>query len=316
MRRRPLYLAAPGDVVELQRRAEALLDAAGGLEPVELLGSPSDIPNDLATMLLYRACFRGPNGAFLSRLDRVAVSDEPLRTPVRLLVVPGLNYARHPETGADGQLVAGICSRLGINVSVLESEPRGSTGTNAALLVRQLQDLAPESAWVVSISKGTADFRSALGRLGGWPDWLAGWINLSGVFQGSPVADRITGSRDLSSMFLRALIAVGGRAARNIPEMRTDAETWKIPVCPPAPERLVHVIGFPPSWTIEMRISHHYRWLAQHYGPNDGVIPLKECLGYPGRVVPVWGADHFMRAPDLARLIYRLARHISDADMT
>ena len=60
-----------------------------------------------------------------------------------------------------------------------------------------------------------------------------------------------------------------------------------------------------------MRISHHYKWLARHHGPNDGIIPLTECLAYPGRLVPVWGADHFMRTPDLARLIYRLARYVA-----
>ena len=312
MRRRPLYLAAPGDVVELRRAAEARLDTAGTCNPAALIGEPGDTPHDLATMILYRACFRGANGAFLDGLGRVPVMPEPLARPVRLFVVPGLNFRRHPETGADGSLVAAICRRLGMDVTVLEPEPRGSTVANAALLLRQLRALSPRSAWVVTISKGTADFRAALGDLGGWPDWLAGWINLSGVFQGTPVADRITESRDLRSLLLRAIIAAGGRAARNIPELRTDAAIWQSPVQPPAPGRLLHVVGFPPSWTIEMRISHHYMWLSRHHGPNDGIIPLKECFAYPGRLVPVWGADHFMRTPDLARLIYRLARYVTD----
>lgn len=312
MKRRPLYLAAPGDVVDLERRAEELLDAGAGLDPGSLLGHPGNRPHDLATMLLYRACFRGANGAFLDRLDDIPVSDEPLRHPPRVFIVPGLNFARNPETGADGRLVAEICRRLGIDVSILETEPRGTARTNAVLLQDQLRAIAPRSGWVVSISKGTADFRSALVELGDWPDWLDGWINLSGVFQGTPVADRLTGSRDLSSLLLRSLIALGGKSARNIPEMRTDAAPWKVPVRPPTPERLIHVIGFPPSWTIEMRISHHYKWLAQHHGPNDGIIALRECFAYPGRLVPVWGADHFMRTPDLARLIYRLARFICE----
>lgn len=311
MRPGPLYLAPPGDVVALETAAERLLDTVGSDGLAGLLDGKDDLSHDLKTMLLYRACFRDENGAFLDRVNRLPVPDQPVGQGRNLLIVPGMNFVKHPETGASGDLVAAIGRRLGFDVGILKVQPMGSTSENAALLEQQLRARPPDPVWVISLSKGTADFRGALSGLGGWPRWLSGWVNLSGVFQGTPVANRITGSRDLPTLALRALIAVGNLVARNIPEMRTDSALWAASVAPPQPDRLVHVIGYPPAWTVEMRISHHYKWLAKHFGPNDGVIPLSECLDYPGRIYPVWGADHFMRGPDLARLVYRLLHYVA-----
>jgi len=309
MRRRPFYLSAPGDVVALEAEAERILDSSPSHAAADLLASRRDISSDLATMLLYRACFRGGNGGFLDELHALPATIAPLERTPRILIVPGLHFSRHPETGADGSLVAGIVSQLGAKVEILRTDPRGSAGENGRCLADQLTRMMEESVWVVSISKGTADLRAALGQLGGWPQWLSGWINLSGVFQGTPVADKLT-RPGLRSLMMQAVIAAGGIASRNIAEMRTDSHLWQVPVVPPTPERMIHILGFPPSWSIEMRIAHHYRWLTEHFGPNDGLIPLRESLEYPGRIVPVWGADHFMRAPDLARLVYRLAHYV------
>lgn len=309
MRRRPFYLSAPRDVVALEAQAESLLDSAGDRHVSDLLGQPGALDPGIATMLLYRACYRGSNGAFLKALAAQPTVDAPLDRPASFIVIPGLNFRRHPETGADGRLVIDIAGRIGADVEVLLPEPRGSAGENGAMLARQLSGRDRQATWVISISKGTADFRVALRHLGGWPDWLSGWVNFSGVFQGTPIADKLT-QKNLPNLMMRALIAAGGLVSRNIAEMRTDSALWRSPVVPPSNGRLIHVVGFPPPWSVEMRIAHHYKWLMQLHGPNDGLIPLLETFDYPGRVLPVWGADHFMRTPDVARLIYRLAHHL------
>jgi hypothetical protein len=61
-----------------------------------------------------------------------------------------------------------------------------------------------------------------------------------------------------------------------------------------------------------MRLAHHYQRLLKTFGPNDGLTPLRDCFDYPGRIYPVWGADHFMRIPDLTALLYKLF-HFIDA---
>jgi hypothetical protein len=107
------------------------------------------------------------------------------------------------------------------------------------------------------------------------------------------------------------LLTLGGTMFDKIEELRTDSSLWRLPVEPPSPERLVHVLGFPPSWSIDMRLARHYLRLRENFGPNDGLTPLTDCFDYPGRIFPVWGADHFMRIPDLSALIYKLFHFIS-----
>jgi hypothetical protein len=77
-------------------------------------------------------------------------------------------------------------------------------------------------------------------------------------------------------------------------------------VTPPSPDRLIHVLGFPPPWRVEPRMLRNYRRLLAAFGPNDGFTPLVDAFDYPGRIYPIWGADHLMRLPDLAGVIYRI----------
>jgi hypothetical protein len=308
--RRPYYLSAPGDVLALETEAEAILDLSNG-SPVRSLLECARLSHDLATMVLYRHCFRGENGEFLRRVDGLRALDAPLRHKVRVLVVPGMHFLSHPETGADGRLVIEIGRRLGADVSVVQTDPRGATASNGAMIAGLLPQLLGQPHWVVSVSKGTADLRAALCETGGWPTGILGWVNLSGLFQGSPVADRFTGP-GVKALAMRTLASAAGHVSRDIKQLRTDSPLWNKLIEPPTPDCLIHVVGFPPSWSIEMRIARHYRWLSEHFGPNDGIIPLIDCFDYPGRIYPIWGADHFMRVPDLARFIYLLFHFMDD----
>jgi hypothetical protein len=314
MRRRRFYLSAPADVVALSEEAEELLDKFLPCKAEQLVGAAGEDRPDLAVMLLYRLCFRGPNGDFLKWLQRLPIGVSALRSRFRLIIVPGLNFQRHPETGADGNLLAAIAGRFGVAAEIADIDPCGSAGANGKKIAGRLDRLDQEPTWLISISKGTADVRAAYNLIGRWPKGIAGWIDLSGVFQGTPIADRFTRPSFLA-FCSRLLLALGGLTFDGIEEMRTDSPLWRAAVIPPEPDRLVHVIGFAPSWSIETRIAHHYRWLTDRYGPNDGLTPLSECFTYPGRIFPIWGADHFMRVPDLATLIYKLV-HFIDATET
>jgi hypothetical protein len=310
MRRRPYFLSAPQDVLALQAQAEDMLDRLMPCSPERLVLAAGRERHDLALMLLYRACYRGPNGDFLRQVAGLPAGPAPLQSAVRIMIVPGLNFRAHPEMGADGRLVNDIAARLGAKAEIIDINPRGAVSANAAIIAERLRRLSNEPVWLVSISKGTADLRAAFGLLGGWPKGVSGWVNLSGVFQGTPIADRITRA-PWRRWLNRSLLTIGGVYFHNVGEMRTDSPLWQLPVQPPSSERMVHVLGFPPSWSIEMRLARHYQRLREGFGPNDGVTPLRECFDYPGRIYPVWGADHFMRVPDVAILIYKLLHFIN-----
>src|SRR5580704_2057374 len=211
MKRRPFYLAAPGDVVAIEAEAETILDQLLPCSAKELLLGAGRQRLDLNVMVLYRACFRGANGVFVKQIEAISSKHAPLSRHVRVIIGPGLNFRKHPEIGADGRLLADIAARVGAKAEILDVDPRGAASTNGATIAERLLRLNDEPAWLVSISKGTADARAAFTLIGHWPKGVSGWINLSGVFQGTPVADRITNST-LVRLASRMLLTISGVA--------------------------------------------------------------------------------------------------------
>jgi hypothetical protein len=303
--RRPLYLAAPIDSVALAEEAEALLCAHPDATAKALVALAGATRPDLATMLLYRACHRGENGAFLERVSCLPSVPAPLAAPIRLLIVPGFLFAEHPELAIDGALIRDIATRLGAEAEIVDINSRGVSQTNGGLLAERLRTPAGRPTWMLSISKGTSDARAAFDRLGGWPETLSGWIDVSGIFSGTPIADWWT-EETVKRWLVRALFGLTNLPFGTLLEMRRDAAIWRQPVTPRERERLIHVLGFPPPWCIEPRMVRNYRRLLAEFGPNDGFTPLADAFDYPGRLYPVWGADHLMRLPDLASLVYRI----------
>ena len=307
----PLYLASPGDSLALAEEADAFLQRHWPARPRDLLALAGMERPDFATMLLYRACHRGENGAFLDATARLAGGLTPLPAPIHLLIVPGFLFAEHPELAIDGALIRNIAERLGATAEILPIESRGVSAVNATHLAERLAAPSDRPTWMLSISKGTSDARAALQLLGGWPASLGGWIDISGIFAGTPIADWWT-EETVKRWLMRALFGVTNLPFGTLLEMRRDATIWRDPVHPPTREHLIHVLGFPPPARIEPRMMRNYRRLYAEFGPNDGFTPLVDAFDYPGRLYPVWGADHLMRLPDLSQLIYRVI-HIAAA---
>jgi hypothetical protein len=302
--RRPLYMATPLDTVALTDEAERLLEQHWPLSAKELIALAGPERADLATMLLLRACYRGANGGFMEQVERLPRGMAPLATPIRLLIVPAFLFAEHPELAIDGALIKEIADRLGVETEILPIDSRGVGADNGAVLAEHLRRPSNKPTWLLSISKGTSDVRAAFLQMGGWPPQLSGWLDVAGIYSGTPIADWWT-EEMVKRWLVKVLFGFNNLPFEILLEMRQDAPLWHAPVVPPSPDRLVHVLGFPPPWCVEPRMERNYRRLLATDGPNDGLTPLANAFDYPGRLVPVWGADHFMRLPDLAGLIYR-----------
>ncbi|HVI87297.1 MAG TPA: hypothetical protein VM659_03290 [Dongiaceae bacterium] len=308
--RKPLYMAAPLDSVALAAEAEALLSQHWPLSAQELLNLAGRDRPDLATMLLLRACYRDGNGDFMRKVDALPRDLAPLETPIRLLIVPAFLFAEHPELAIDGALIKDIADRLGAETEIVPIDSRGISAANGRLIADHLCRQSDKPTWMLSISKGTSDARAALHQLGGWPARLKGWVDVSGIFSGTPIADWWT-EEMVRRWLLKLFFGFTNLPFDTLLEMRRDAPLWQSPVVPPSTDRLIHILGFPPPWCVEPRMERNYRRLLATDGPNDGLTPLAGAFDYPGRLVPVWGADHFMRLPDLASLIYRTIHMIA-----
>ena len=49
-------------------------------------------------------------------------------------------------------------------------------------------------------------------------------------------------------------------------------------------------------------------------GPSDGTILLEDVFALPGRVYPVWGADHYLQPAgrDMSKLVANILSYLGD----
>jgi hypothetical protein len=172
-----------------------------------------------------------------------------------------------------------------------------------------------ENVWLVSISKGTADLRACLQEMpaADFPANLRGWINFSGIFHGSMLADlRTNGSA--KRLFLRAVCGLAGVDYRLAVELSTQHEYWRQPLHFLDKLELLHVVAFPLASHVQPLMAHRFRKLSA-IAPTDGMINLLDTLNYPGHIYPIWGCDHFVRGQNISQLLYRLCHYMFESTM-
>jgi hypothetical protein len=154
---------------------------------------------------------------------------------------------------------------------------------------------------VVSLSKGSADVKAALAAPGGQAAFakVAAWIDLSGTTEGTPVVDWLQGVwwRWLA---IRLTLAVRRQPLEAIRELGAASGPLARPAVLPVGMTHIRVLGFP------LRRHLHHPWSRRAFarlelmGPNDGGGVLLQramelCRGPGSVVLPVWGADHYLR---------------------
>ena len=270
--------------------ANRRLDAAG------LHQAASERGLDFATAVLYHALRQSPrHGPLMARLEQ-ATPAAPASFAADIVIVPGAFYKEKPETGADGQIIKDIADRWQLPTTTVPLHSFGRVAANAAILADCLKQ-SDRQAVVVSHSKGTTEIRHLLAR----PDageifrGVRAWVDLSGLFHGTPLVDWLRTHR-LNWWLVRLLFWWKGFAIKALDDIAADA-------CPPWPEALravphlevLHVVGFPLQRHLSTPLARRGQRRLAPLGPSDGTILLGDVLSLPGRVYPVWGADHYLR---------------------
>ena len=266
---------------------------------------------DFATALVFDRLVRSPeHGPFIERVRSAATDDRRGRRPGLLAIVPGVGYVEYPQTGADGGRLREAARGWGWRVETVPVASFGRLADNARAISDWLTRRSEEPIVLVSLSKGGADVKTALAS----PETAGGfrgvgvWLDVSGILHGTPLAGwflrrwyrrlllRWAGwRRGFDGSILRELDrgAGGPLAASSIVPSRMN---------------VVHVVGIPLSCHLRSkRARRGHRRLAE-YGPNDGGgILLGDLCRLPGRIYPVWGADHYLEPGwDLCPLIRRI----------
>lgn len=307
-----LYLNAPIDHIKLQedvlKKNADLKNQILNLETLQKM--TEDLGIDATTMALKIWLEESPaQKKFLIDLK----CDTPTVTPaddVQFVLLPALFYEKYPDVGAGGEHILQIAKRLQLNIQRAPVKSQGSVSTNGKIIAQYLEDHPSQKIVVMSLSKGTLDFRYA------WENLLSpsarrkikGLINIAGFTHGSPLT--FEESRTFfSTLRLRLLGLLTGIEQKTLNELLPEFQNWQGPWNLPESIQVINLLPLPLSSHIQPSFKRRYKVLMK-YGPNDGMTPLWTSLQLPGSTVPLWGADHFCRTPDTIQIMYQVFNYI------
>jgi hypothetical protein len=306
------FAQGPQDDVALLRSVQpAAARLAGALpESAWLAALAREHGVDFATAACYQALRAHPvHGSFASELESLPLPREGgAAGPV--LIVPGLVWESYPELGADGALVLEVARRVGFAAERIPVSGRGTLTANAQTILRYLAGYPRRDAWLISVSKGSADLRFAMsGRFGAFPwDKFAGWVNLCGSPNGSDLAALLT------SGWLRRLSARVLCLSSRIPfeamlEISSQHPSWRGVAAPPTGFPVINIVAMPLRWHLSRMLEARHRMLSM-LGPNDGVVLCANAFLSHGLIYPLWGHDHYFRGAGVVPLLYRLFAYL------
>ena len=276
---------------------------------------------DFATALLYDRLRRSTDHQpFIDRLETLMTSTDPMpRLDARVVIVPGAFYKMYPRSGADGRVMREAAARFGIDTEIVPLPDFSSLGENARLICTWLSAHADDGRPIVliSLSKGGGDIKCALARDDAAQAFrhVAMWINLSGILDGTPLVTWLLADT-WRSRWTRWYLKRRGYSDLSILRglHRGNGSLLSGALNLPAHMRAIHVVGFPLSMHATNALARRNRVRLTPYGPNDGAgIILADACRWPGRLYPLWSADHYLRAKDraLPRVSAALLRYAS-----
>jgi hypothetical protein len=267
---------------------------------------------DHATRLLYDAV-RAHNADFLHDLDRREVDRSNLpKLGGRMLIAPAAFFREHPKFAGDGRTVREVSDAYRIRTEIIPSASTGSVSQNAEIIADYLERV-DDRVMVASLSKGGADLRIALEQAPHLAKKIRVWINICGLVRGTPIHSSLLGSRWWQKGMLKGYLAYTRAHPSLVSELSAapDSLLGKPPRLPPG-LRIINVLGFPLRehlFTRNAKTRHHR---MAHLGPNDGTALLRDSIFDNSHTCPVWGADHFLRTPEVTELFYRLFLYTQD----
>lgn len=262
---------------------------------------------DFATALLYhRLCQCESKRVHLPLPSRQPDAGESTHFPqtsfgFKIGVVPGAFYQEYAFTGADGQRVLDAAGLEGIYAERVPLQSFGSLKENAQILRDWVHQHRYMEICLVSLSKGGADVQFALTEPDAERDFrnVSTWINLSGIVQGTALANWLVGQW-WRSMMIRVYAWWRRYPFNVVHEIKREGnERLERALAWPRYLRVFHVIGFPTRRRLVNPWALRAHRRLEPWGPSDGGgILLADAVRWPGTLIPLWGVDHYMQDPD------------------
>lgn len=221
---------------------------------------------------------------------------------LHLVVIPTMYYSEHPELGGSGEVFQMIAKRLSIKVSVIQVKSLGCIQENSKIIADFINALKnSDNVWILAISKGTADVKHAfLNHISSKAmNKVKGIINISGMPGGTPLTGKGAGI-SVGYHVIKHWLKIRGGDYSIVDEMFTEHPFSKAYFKLPETIRIINIIGVPIMAYLRKPVCNSFHQLAKQ-GPNDGCVLLKDALIPNGNTIALWGVDHYMRAPSVAK---------------
>lgn len=266
---------------------------------------------DFASLFLREWCRRNPqNGAFW-RAFSAPPPPAPSAAPRRVVLLPSMFYREHPELGGDGALFQRIAPQYGVAAELIPLRSLGSVEQNADILLEDFSRRR-DPVWVISFSKGSADFKRALarGREVILPK-LAGWLNIAGTVGGTHMTEK-GAQNPIKQLMLKSWIRLRGGAAGLIEEMDWSHPFSRAAVSLPPAVKVINLLGLPLCCHLRKPLVSTYQYLST-WGPNEGFLVFEDAVSIGGFILPLWGADHYLHVPELSEVAHHFFQFIRGA---
>ncbi|MCA9137400.1 MAG: hypothetical protein KDB00_11595 [Planctomycetales bacterium] len=257
---------------------------------------------DVATALLYRH--------FRSRpMEIPFLGPKQGEKSWMIVIVPGAFHKEHPEIGGDGREIRDLAKTNGWRCETVPTASLGTTAFNAESIIQFLNQRTDDhQILTISLSKGTTDLIAAVDREPSIVDRLMGWISISGVPCGTLMADWLLDRWRLRPILNLMCWKLGAdkQAVRDLRHAPGSSHQvfQQIPC--------IHVAGFPLQRHLSNWRSRLWHRRLRSTGPNDSVVLLEDLLGVSGTVLPIWGADHYLKTQwDLRRVTQDLVNKLT-----
>jgi hypothetical protein len=252
---------------------------------------------DFATAALYDRVRRDPGTALLMQGHFSPANGAASRPPrdALLAVVPGALYREYPKTGADGRVIRNIAESIGWTTELIRLPTDGPPEPNGERLQEWLDRRANRPTLLVSLSKGSADVKAALGMGADAFRSVIGWISFGGILDGSPMAAWVL-QRRLARWMFRGLFRCTGHDFRMMTELHYKSSEPCAPLRLPEHFPTLHVAGFPLRRHLGSARARRWHKRLSVWGPNDSVTVLADAASWSGTVWPVWGTDHYLQS--------------------
>lgn len=241
---------------------------------------------DVATALLYLH--------FYDRLgENMECHHQCESKPWMIAIVPGAFYKEHPEIGGDGREIESLALTNRWRCKTIATDSLGTLKSNSDTIIRFLDDHCNNhQILLASLSKGTTDVIAAASREPTVAEKLSGLISISGVPHGTMMADWLLDRWRLRPVTRLMCWKHGAdkQAVHDLRHCRNSAFDLfrKIPC--------FHIAGFPLKRHLSNWRSRLWHRRFCPIGPNDSVVLLEDLLDVPGIILPIWGADHYLKS--------------------